>query len=58
MIDRQGTKTIWECDSCDALFESDEGEEFKSAWTRAKMEGWVAKRIGEEWVHGCPRCGA
>jgi hypothetical protein len=28
MIDRQGNRIIWECDSCPELFESDEDEEF------------------------------
>jgi hypothetical protein len=32
MIDRQGNKIIWECDSCDETFDSEDGEEFSTAW--------------------------
>ena len=57
MIDRQGDKIVWECDSCPETFESEQGEEFNVAWSRAKREGWRTKKIGDEWVHGCPGCG-
>jgi ribosomal protein L37AE/L43A len=57
MIDRQGSKIVWECDSCDETFDSEEGEEFATAWARAKREGWKSKKIGTEWLHGCPKCG-
>jgi hypothetical protein len=57
MIDRQGLKILFGCDSCDEIFESEDREEFTSAWDRAKRGGWKAKKIGEEWVHGRPQCG-
>jgi len=57
MIDRQGGKILFECDSCDDVFEGGEDEEFASAWARAKGEGWKAMKIADEWLHGCPRCG-
>lgn len=57
MIDRQGGKIVWECDSCDATFEWDDPDDFQGGWNSAKRDGWRAKKIGDEWVHGCPRCG-
>ena len=57
MMDRQSGKIVWECDSCNETFDSDEGEDFSTAWARAKCDGWKTKKIGSEWVHGCPRCG-
>ncbi len=56
MIDRQGTKILFECDSCDEVFESEEHEEFNPAWARAKRDGWRARKVGTEWVHECPNC--
>lgn len=57
MIDRQGRRTIIECDTCDETFESEEGEDWASVWARARTDGWKSRKISEEWVHGCPRCG-
>ena len=57
MIDRQGNKILIECDSCDEVFSSNEGEEWSAVWASAKQEGWRSKKIGNEWVHGCPKCG-
>lgn len=56
MIDRQGSKILIECDSCDDVFEGDEDAEFAEVWAAAKREGWRTKKIGEEWVHGCGKC--
>ncbi len=56
-IDRQYNKTVFECVSCDETFEGEPGEEFADAWASAKREGWRAKKIGEEWVRGCGKCG-
>lgn len=57
MIDRQGNKIFIECDSCDEVFEGDEGAEWSDVWGAAKRDGWRSKKIGDEWVHGCPKCG-
>lgn len=57
MIDRQGAKVLIECDSCDAVFCGGDHEEFKVVWADAKKEGWRTKKIANEWLHGCPRCG-
>lgn len=58
MIDRQGSKVLIECDSCDEVFEGEDREEFSSVWSRAKRDGWRTRNIAETWLHGCPRCGA
>jgi hypothetical protein len=55
MLDRQKGHLVFECDSCDAVFESDTGD-FVDAWNAAKGEGWKAKKIRNEWVHACPGC--
>jgi hypothetical protein len=57
MIDLQGGKILIECDSCDEVFVGDEDTEFLEVWGSARREGWRTKKIGDEWVHGCPRCG-
>lgn len=55
MIDRQGTRIVIECDCCDETVASIGGEEWAPFWARAREEGWRAKKIGSEFVHGCPR---
>lgn len=57
MIDRQFNRITIQCDSCDDVFVGDSGEEWDDVWSAAKREGWKSKKIGDEWVHGCPRCG-
>jgi hypothetical protein len=54
MIDRQGGKIVWECDSCDSTFEWDDEDEFAKGWEAAKSHGWRTRKIGNEWVHACP----
>jgi hypothetical protein len=56
MIDRQGNRIVLECDSCEETFEGDEDAEWADVWAEAKREGWRAKKIGDEWVHGCGKC--
>lgn len=55
MIDRQGGKILIECDSCDEVHEGD--GEFAAVWAEAKCEGWRTRKIADEWLHGCPKCG-
>lgn len=56
MIDRQHGKIVFECDSCDEVLDTGE-RDFQVAWTLAQEEGWSARKIGDEWLHGCPSCG-
>lgn len=58
MIDRQGGKILIECDSCDEVFEGDEGAEWSVVWPEAQRDGWRSRKIANEWLHGCPKCGA
>jgi hypothetical protein len=58
MIDRQHGRLVFECDTCDATFEGEKDEDFTDAWGRAKGEGWTATKLGKDWMHGCPECGA
>lgn len=46
----------FECDSCDEILDTNE-DEFAAAWSKARDAGWRSKKIGTEWVHGCPGCG-
>ena len=57
MIDRQYGKIVIECDSCDETHEGSPGEEFAVVWASAKRNGWRTKKIDDQWVHGCPKCG-
>ena len=57
MIDRQHGKVIIECDSCPETFEGEKGDEFDAVWGAAKREGWRTRKIADEWLHGCPKCG-
>lgn len=56
MIDRQHGKLIFECDSCDQVFEP-ETADFVEAWNSAKESGWRSQKIADVWLHGCPTCG-
>jgi uncharacterized C2H2 Zn-finger protein len=57
MIDRQGGKTLIECDSCEEVFTGEEGVEFIDVLNAAKSDGWKVRKIAGEWLHGCPKCG-
>lgn len=57
MMDRQfGGKIVFECDMCDATLETGMTE-FDDARLMLKSEGWKARKVADEWVHGCPKCG-
>jgi hypothetical protein len=55
MIDRQHGEIIFECDACDETLETGE-----SAWPHAhalfNAEGWHAEKVGDDWIHTCPKC--
>ncbi|MCV0384872.1 MAG: hypothetical protein K5821_00340 [Nitrobacter sp.] len=57
MIDRQGGRILIECDSCDEVLDTETGE-FDEALALMKREGWSVRKIADEWLHGCPSCGA
>ena len=57
MIDRQHNCIVIECDSCSETFSGDEGEEFSEVWASAKRDGWTTRKIANEWLHGCSKCG-
>ena len=57
MIDRQGGKVLIECDSCSEVYEGEPDEEFAMVWAEAKREGWSTRKIANEWLHGCGKCG-
>jgi hypothetical protein len=59
MMDRQKGKIVFECDACDTVLETGEGdfdaarEKFKEAEWKAVMMGKVMHPI---WEHYCPDC--
>ena len=55
MIGREHNNVVFECDECGEVLEGVTSD-FNSAWARAKREGWRVRKIGNEWVHNCPRC--
>lgn len=57
MIDRQNGKILIECDSCDEVFDGELGEEFAAVWASAKRDGWRSRKVADEWLHGCEKCG-
>jgi hypothetical protein len=58
MIDWQKGQIVIECDSCNEVFDGRPHEDFSAVWSAAKEEGWTARKIADEWLHGCPDCGA
>ena len=56
MIDRQHGHIVIECDSCDEVFDSGT-DDFAEAWSAAKRDGWKTRKIANEWLHGCQKCG-
>lgn len=57
MIDRQNGGVIYiECDICDEVLDT-ETKEFDEARNVMRREGWKVRKIVDEWIHGCPKCG-
>ena len=58
MIDRQrGGIIIFECDSCDAVLDT-KTKDFDEACVAMRADGWHARKVCGEWLHGCESCGA
>jgi hypothetical protein len=55
MIEREGGRIVFHCDSCSEIFEGDTGD-FNSEWAGAKERGWRAYKVKNEWCHRCPSC--
>jgi hypothetical protein len=56
MIDRQGGRILVECDSCSEVLDT-ETADFEEARGLMRTEGWKVRKIANEWLHGCPKCG-
>lgn len=57
MIDRQNGGFIFvECDSCDAVLDTGT-KDFDEAREVMKRQEWKVRKIANEWIHGCSRCG-
>lgn len=55
MIDRQHHEIVFECDACDETLATGESE-FNDAISMFRRDGWKSEKVGDEWVHTCPRC--
>lgn len=56
MIDRQKGRLLIECDSCPEVLDT-ETNDFNEAREMMKREGWKVRKIANEWLHGCAKCG-
>lgn len=57
MIDRQnGGILMVECDSCPAVLDT-ETKDFAEAREVMVREAWKVRKIADQWLHGCPKCG-
>lgn len=57
MIDRQNGGVIYvECDSCDAVLDT-ATKDFTEARDVMQREDWKVRKLANEWIHGCPKCG-
>jgi uncharacterized C2H2 Zn-finger protein len=56
MIDRQHGHIVFECDSCDEVFDT-ETDDFADALAMIKRDDWKVRKIAGEWIHCCGRCG-
>lgn len=54
-IDRYHGEIIFECDRCHDTTETSE-RDFSEAMATMKAEGWVARKVGQEWRHYCQQC--
>ena len=55
MIDRQFGKVVYECDNCGDGLDTEE-REFEDALSVFRAAGWLAEKVGREWVHTCGKC--
>lgn len=56
MLDRQHGEFVVECDACGATLET-ETKDFDEARACMQRNEWRVRKIGRDWIHGCPRCG-
>ena len=40
-----------------AEYKGELDEDFTTVWAHSKLDGWKARKIADEWLHGCPKCG-
>ena len=46
-----------ECDVCGKTMETEQAD-FNVAINIMRRNGWNARKIGKDWLHGCDRCGS
>jgi hypothetical protein len=56
VLDRQRGVILFECDSCDEVLDT-ETKDFDEALANLRRAEWSARKIGRDWIHGCPKCG-
>lgn len=55
MMDKQGSKFVFECDCCNATLEDYAEDSFQAMIQRLKDEGWRVTKNGSDWMHLCPQ---
>lgn len=56
MLDKQYGKFVVECDSCGETLQTDT-KDFDEAREAMRLASWKVRKIGRDWIHGCPECG-
>jgi hypothetical protein len=54
VIDRQYGRIVIECDACDETFQGD-NDNWQEVWPAAKRDGWRTRKVGDDWLHMCPK---
>ncbi len=56
MMDKQHGDFIFCCDVCGKTLKTEQAD-FGVAINLMKRAGWSARKVGQDWVHGCDGCG-
>ncbi len=56
MMDRQKGDFVFECDVCGSVLETYQAD-FDVARNMLRRQGWTARKVGKDWIHGCAKCG-
>ncbi len=54
MMDKQGSKFVFECDACSETWEDYAEDSFQDMIGRLKTDNWKVTKIGNDWAHFCP----
>ncbi len=55
MMDKQGSKFVFECEACAETWEDYCEDSFQDMMNRLKADSWKVTKIGSDWAHLCPK---